>query len=289
MHDIHTHLCMPQYDADRNAVIARARAVGIDGMFVIGCTIDESRECVTLATQYPEIFASVGIHPHAFRTVDDANNLEADIAALRTMAKESMKVIAIGECGLDYYVRSATKNPQQSFVGRGTKTFSEETKAVQRQGFLAQISLARELKLPLIIHCRDAYDDMLTILRTEAMDIAECILHCYMGDTEVTKRFLELPNVAFSFAGNITYPVKSKIQGTKDDMTETVRLIPLDRLFVETDCPFLSPQSVRGQRNEPAHVVLAAQEVARLRGVSSEEVREILEVNFRRVFGKRVQ
>lgn len=272
MHDIHTHLYWDSYDADRDVVIARAYAAGVEKMFAIGCTIDESRQCVALALKYPEIYASIGIHPHEFRIVEDVKNLEADIKALRQLREESKKVIAVGECGLDYYVRPVVADPQQSFVGRGTAVISDETKAVQRQGFLAQIALARELGLPLIIHCRDAYDDMLDILKTECTDISACILHCYMGDTEVTRKFLELDNVHFSFTANITYPVKKALIGTKDDLSETVRLVPLERLFVETDCPFLSPQSKRGERNEPAYVALVAQAVAEIKGLELETV-----------------
>ncbi len=133
-------------------------------------------------------------------------------------------------------------------------------------GFLAQIKLAEELGLPLIVHCRanagasDAYEDMSTLL--SQVKTIPIVLHCYMGDTEVTKQLLALDNVYFSFTGNITYPVKKTWVGTKDDLRETVKLIPLDRLFTETDCPFLSPQSKRGERNEPASVVEVAAKVA---------------------------
>lgn len=286
MYDIHTHLYWDSYDADRDAVIARAHAAGIDRMFVIGCTVGESQQCVMLAEKYPEIFASIGIHPHEFsgQKAWDKKQLAESIEELRKLASESKKVIAIGECGLDYYVRPVTGGTESAFVGRRADEISEETKAVQRQGFLAQIALARELGLPLIIHCRDAYEDMLDILKTECADISACVLHCYMGDTEVTRQFLELPNVYFSFTANITYPVKKTLVGTKDDLTETVKLVPLERLFVETDCPFLSPQSKRGERNEPAFAAIVAEEVARLKGIEIGAVRSSLEARVTRVF-----
>jgi TatD DNase family protein len=273
MHDIHTHLYLSQYDADRDAVIARARAAGIDGMFAIGCTVDESRQCVALAEEHPEIFASVGIHPHAF-LVDESRmkNQELWIHELRTLAQHP-KVIAIGECGLDYFGR---ENP-----------ITEEVKGRQREGFLLQLDLAQECKLPVIIHCRDAYEDMLTILQATTYKLP-AILHCYMGDTEVTKRFLELPNVHFSFTGNITYPVKAIVAGTKDDLRETVKLIPLERLLIETDCPFLAPQTKRGERNESAYVLLVAEAVAKLHGVDQTVVEMKTRENVRRVFGKMV-
>lgn len=276
MHDIHTHLYWDSYDADRDAVIARAHAAGVDKMFAIGCTVNESRQCVALAGEYPEIFASVGIHPHEFRTLDDTKNLETDIEALRILAQRSKKVIAVGECGLDYYVRPSVNDPQQSFVGRGAEVVPDVTKVAQRQGFLVQISLARELGLPLIIHCRDAYHDMFDILKAECADVSACILHCYMGDTEVTEKFLGLENVHFSFTANITYPVKKSVVGTKDDLIETVRTVPLNRLFIETDCPFLAPQSKRGERNEPAYAALVAEAVAGIKGIDLGAVRASL-------------
>lgn len=284
MHDIHTHLYWDLYDADRDAVIARAHAAGIENMFAIGCTVEESQQCVMLAEQYPEIFASIGIHPHEFRTMDDVKSLDGDIAALRVLASESKKVIAVGECGFDYYVRPVMMDLQQTFVGRGADAVSEETKAAQREGFLAQIGLARSLGLPLIIHCRDAYHDMLDILRAEGVNISACVLHCYMGDTEVTKKFLELPNVYFSFTANITYPVKKKLIGTKDDLRETVKLVPLNRLFVETDCPFLAPQSKRGERNEPAYAALVAGAIAEIKGLDPEVVRISLAEHVPKIF-----
>ncbi|MFA9262164.1 MAG: TatD family hydrolase [Undibacterium sp.] len=284
MHDIHTHLYWDSYDADRDEVIARAHAAGVENMFTIGCTVEESQQCVLLAEKYPEIFASVGIHPHEFRTKADVQNLFTDIETLRAIAEESKKVVAIGECGLDYYVRPAITDPQQAFVGRGTVMISEETKAVQREGFLAQIALARELKLPLIIHCRDAYEDMLTLLKTECVNISACILHCYMGDTEVTKQFLGLRNVYFSFTANITYPVKKALVGTRDDLTETVKLVPSERLFIETDCPFLSPQSRRGERNEPANVRDVLEKVALLQDTDMTLVEQKIAANYERIF-----
>ena len=276
MHDIHTHLYLPQYDADRDAVIARAHAAGIDHMFVIGCTVKESRACVVLAEKYPEIFASVGIHPHEFNEEKSWNkaHIAESIQALKNLIEGSKKIIAIGECGLDY----SSHKPD--------KTISVEQKARQREGFLAQITLASELGLPLIVHCRDAYADMFEILKAGSAQLKAVILHCYMGDTEVTRAFLGLPNVYYSFTGNITYPVRSIIAGTKDDLTETVRLVPLDRLFVETDCPFLAPQVVRGERNEPASVRHVAQAVALFKETSAEVVAEAVSENVRFVFGK---
>lgn len=282
MQDIHTHLYWKSYDADRDVVVARARAAGVKEMLVIGCTVEESRQAIAVAEQYPNTYASIGLHPQEF--FDESGppagglNLESWIAELRVLAKHE-KVIAIGECGLEYY----SHNPE--------KTVTDEQKEAQKQGFLAQIELARELNLPLILHCRteqgksDAYEDVFEILQATNYKLP-AILHCYMGDTEVTRKFLTLPNVYFSFTGNITYPIKKPVAGTKDDLTETVKLIPLERIFTETDCPFLSPQSHRGERNEPAYVMEVAAKIAELQGADVATVERATEANFRKVFTK---
>lgn len=284
VHDIHTHLYWQSYDADRDAVIARARAVGVEKLLVIGCTVEESKQAIALTEQYPDMYAAVGVHPHEFNDlgfkIDDLRMEE-----LRVLAKHE-KVVAIGECGLDYYSHQSTNNNQKTII-------SDEQKAIQKQGFLAQIALAQEFSLPLILHCRpsletsDAYEDMFLILQSKIINLKSVVLHCYMGDTEVTQKFLSLPNVYFSFTGNITYPVKKAVAGTVNDLTETVKLVPLDRIFTETDCPFLAPQSHRGERNEPAFVTEVAAKIAELHGVSAAEVIRATEENFTKVFTKK--
>lgn len=278
MQDIHTHLYWESYDADRDAVVARAREAGVKEMLVIGCTIDESKQALLVAEKYSEMYAAIGIHPQEYnkRVAVNSQELAEEIRGLRELAK-SEKVVAIGECGLEYY----SHNPEQSIT--------EEQKEAQRNGFLAQIELAKELKLPMILHCRastgtaDAYEDMFEILRTSNFPLP-LVLHCYMGDTEVTKKFLTLPNVYFSFTGNITYPVKKTVVETKDDLTETVKLISLGRIFTETDCPFLTPQAHRGERNEPAYVFEVVAKVAELQGKTAEDVEGAIDINVHKVF-----
>ncbi|MBP7060549.1 MAG: TatD family hydrolase [Candidatus Moranbacteria bacterium] len=279
MHDIHTHLYWHSYDADRDAVIERARAVGVEKLFVIGCTLEESRQCVALSEQYPDMYAAVGIHPHEMNHLGERPNthLSEWMAEIRTLARHE-KVVAIGECGLDYY------SPVKGL------DITAEQKKFQREGFLAQIALAQEAELPLIVHCRtypgqaDAYEDMFEILQSHVHLLTAVILHCYMGDTEVTKKFLTLPTVSFSFTGNITYPVKKSVVGTKDDLQETVKMIPLERLFTETDCPFLTPQSKRGERNEPAYVSEVVRQIATLKHVETEVVTETIDRTIQHVF-----
>ncbi|MDP2838242.1 MAG: TatD family hydrolase [Candidatus Moranbacteria bacterium] len=294
MQDIHTHLYWKSYDADRDAVVARARAAGVREMLVIGCTVDESRQAIAIAEAYTDMYATVGIHPHEMNHLVESANTKAQIPnkaqspkdqinewveALRQLTKNK-KVVAIGECGLDYYSHDTEK------------IITDEQKAWQKAGFLAQIALAQELELPLVVHCRadhgksDAYEDMYEILKSlnPKPSTLNVVLHCYMGDTEVTQKFLTLPNTYFSFTGNITYPVKKTFVGTRNDLTETVKLIPLERIFVETDCPFLTPQSHRGERNEPSFVVETARCVARLHGTDVPEVEQATAMNFQTVF-----
>ena len=277
MHDIHTHLYWHTYDHDRDETIARAKAAGVEKMFVVGCTVEESREAVTLAEQYESLYASIGIHPQEFVTEESVQHLSHSIEALRDLATKK-KVIAIGECGLEYFSHDKA-NP-----------ITNEQKAWQRQGFLAQIKLAIELGLPLIVHARGevgvsaVYEDLYEILKGDGQRLKTAVLHCYMGDTEVTKKLLSLPNVYFSFTGNITYPVKKALVNTKNDLTETVKLVPLDRLFVETDCPFLSPQSKRGERNEPAWVIAVVEAVAQLQGVDTAIVEKAVDDTTKKVF-----
>ncbi len=263
MQDIHTHLYWESYDEDRDEVLARARAAGVEEMLVVGTTVEESKQALALAQKYKGIFASVGIHPNEFR-----REVGEYLADLEELAQDK-KVIAIGECGLDY---------SASHGG-----IDEETKAKQKQGFEEQLSLASKLELPVIVHCRDAYKDLLAILGEQKVTVP-VIMHCYMGNTVVTEDFLKLPNVYFSFTGNITYPVKKHLVGTPEDITETVRLIPKERVFVETDCPFLAPQNMRGKRNEPAYATHTAEKVCELLGVTREVLDVQLTENFQAVF-----
>ncbi|OGI21784.1 MAG: hypothetical protein A2808_01725 [Candidatus Moranbacteria bacterium RIFCSPHIGHO2_01_FULL_55_24] len=268
MQDIHTHLYWKSYDEDRDQVVARAREAGIREMLVVGTTLEESRQALEVAQAYEDMYATVGIHPNEFREAAQYTD-NRWIQELERLATDP-KVVAIGECGLDY---------SESHGG-----IDAETKARQTAGFVAQLELAGKLGLPVIIHCRDAYADMLAILEEKGAALKAVILHCYMGDTEVTQEFLKIPNIFFSFTGNITYPVKKKLAGTKDDLTETVKLIPKERIFIETDCPFLAPQAFRGQRNEPAYAIHTAEKACELLGLTRSALDGETGKNFREVF-----
>lgn len=276
MQDIHTHLYWESYNIDRDEVIARAREAGVQQMLVVGTTLEESERAVALANQEEGLFAAVGIHPNQVRDSDIHTLHEEWFTELKQLA-EHPKVVAIGECGLDY---SASHG-----------TITEEEKVRQAEVFLQHISLAVELKLPLIVHCRptnagtqDAYEALYRLIKDNASNIEAVILHCYMGDTEITRKFLSISNIYFSFTGNITYPVKKGLMGTKDDITETVKCVPLNQLFLETDCPFLAPQDMRGKRNEPAYMRLIRAQASKLLGVDEEELDTQLNENFQAVF-----
>ncbi len=280
MFDIHAHLQFPDYDADRDEVIARARAAGVERMIIVGTDIGTSRAAVELAERYDFLSAAVGIHPHEYDEERcPIEDLRAETESLKELARHP-KAVAIGECGLDYFSR----DPQ--------RRITDSRKAIQKEGFSMQMEIAREAGLPMIIHTRpsagsmDAYEDLYDMLSDPdiARSASKFVLHCYQGDTDVTERFLGLSRVYFSFAGNVTYPVKKVLVGTKNDIVKTVGFVPLERMFVETDCPYLPPQEKRGARNEPSYVVLTAARVSAFKGVDVHMLERTLRSNFSEVF-----
>lgn len=245
--DTHAHLDSSQYDSDRAAVIERAQQGGISQILTVGCDLPSSQASVALATEHDGIYASVGIHPH-----DALQGSDEGIATLRALAKSSPKVVAIGEIGLDFY---RDRSPRD----------------VQRQTFRRQIRLAREVGLPLIIHDRDAHDEVETILQEEGAREIGGVLHCFSGDLAMAKRCLDM-GFYLSFPGTITYPANSAAR-------EIVKIVPDDRLLIETDCPYLSPVPQRGKRNEPAFVRYTAATIATLRGISVDDVARLVRRN----------
>ena len=232
--DTHAHLHDPAFDADRPAVIARARAAGVAGFLTIGTDVETSEAAVALAATAADIYAAVGIHPHDASTADEAA-LERLAALARTP-----RVVAIGEIGLDYY---RDRSPR----------------AVQRTALVAQLRLARTVGKPVLLHCLEAHADLLDVCGVEGVAAVGGVLHCFSGDLAVARRGLDL-GLLISIAGPVTYPSARGLAGV-------VRALPLDRLVVETDCPYLPPQPWRGQRNEPAYLPVTATRVAELLGV----------------------
>ncbi len=248
MIDTHAHLDFPEYDEDREAMIARAWAAGLTAVLTVGTDLERSRRAIALAESDPRIFAAVGLHPH------EAAKLEVELEALARAARHP-RVVAIGETGLDYH-------------------HPEPAPALQEAAFRRQIGLARALGLPIIVHSRDAHDDVLRILAEEGP--VEGVMHCFSADARVAEAAVAL-GLHISFSGTVTF---KNATVTK----EVARRVPLERLLIETDCPFLCPHPFRGQRNEPARVVLVAEEIARLRDLPVEAVAHQTEENALRLF-----
>ena len=250
--DTHCHLDLEPLAASVDAVLTRARAAGVRSCISIGTTVEASRANVALAKRYPMVRAAVGVHPHEAETVTDET-----FAAIEALAAEPC-VAAIGEVGLDFYRRHAAPDSQ-------------------RRAFAGFVQLARRRNLPLLIHCREAYEPLLDLLRQTADAPVRGLIHCASGPAEFIQGALAL-GLHVSFAGNVTFPNAKALRAL-------VRLVPEDRLLLETDAPFLAPQPVRGQPNEPAHVAHTAAALAELRGVSLDALGAATSRNARRLFG----
>ena len=250
--DTHCHLDLEPLASTVEEVLARAREAGVRQCVSIGTTVAASRANVALAERYAQVVAAVGVHPNETEGMDDG--VFAEIEALA----EHPKVVAIGEVGLDRYRRHATPQSQERAL----------------RGFIA---IATRKGLPLLIHCREAHEPLLQVLREEAGGQVQGIIHCASGPPEFIQGALEL-GLHVSFAGNVTFPNAHALRAL-------VSLVPDDRLLVETDAPFLAPQPVRGRPNEPAYVAHTAAHIARLRGVSPEALGELTSRNARRLFG----
>lgn len=258
--DSHAHLDGKQFDSDREQVIARAREAEVATMVAIG-NGDGPPELdagIRLAEQYPFLYATIGIHPHEARLASDHAYLE-----MERLAKHP-KVIAWGEIGLDYF-------------------YDHSPRDVQKQVFTRQMELAAAAKLPIVIHCRpsdnsdNAWEDCLQLIREQwAPKGIGGVLHCFTGNWSQAKRALDM-GFMISFAGNVTFP---KAQQIRDAALE----VPLDRMFIETDCPYLAPIPYRGKRNEPAYVKETARKIGELHELSMEEVGERTARNFYNFF-----
>lgn len=248
--DTHAHLTMPEY-SDLQQVLQRASEAGVKTIINASFDEDSSRRSAELAAQYANIYASAGIHPHHADLTD-----EKLLKTIRGLC-DGKKVVAIGETGLDYF-----ENPVPS--------------EAQKKAFAMHIALAAEKKLPLILHGRSADADMLDVLAKEGRGIVKGVFHCFSGDPAYAKQVLDA-GFMISFTGVITFK-------NAHIARETVKYVPLDRMMVETDCPYLAPQILRGKRNEPAYVVHTAEKIAELKKISFEEVAEKTSANAVRFF-----
>lgn len=252
--DTHCHLDFPDFDAERDAIIERARAVGVEQMITISTRVKKFDTILAIAENYANVFCSVGTHPH---NADEELDIETD-DLVRLSAHP--KVVAIGEAGLDYFYDNAPRDAQTI-------------------GLRRHIAAARETQLPLVIHSRSADDDMAAILTEETGKGAfPFLLHCFSSGPELAKVGVDLGGY-ISFSGILTFP-------KSEELREIAKTVPHDRMIVETDAPYLAPKPFRGKRNEPAYVAHTAQILAETIGVSTQEIAAITTDNAFRVFSK---
>ncbi|MBG9802091.1 TatD family hydrolase [Brevibacillus laterosporus] len=252
--DTHAHLNAEQFDEDRDDVIAGAQANGVSTIVNVGFNRETIPTTMELAEKYDFIYAVVGWHPQ-----DAITMKEQDLEWLEELSKHP-KVVGLGEMGLDYYWDTSPRD-------------------VQAEVFRKQIRLARKLQMPIIIHDRDAHQDIIDILREEKAGEVGGIMHCFSGSYELAKMALDM-NFYISFGGPLTFKNAKKPK-------EVAAKIPLERLLIETDCPYLTPHPFRGKRNESAYVKYVAEEMAQIHGLPYEELAKITADNARRLFNIR--
>ncbi|HEB73039.1 MAG TPA: YchF/TatD family DNA exonuclease [Nitrospirae bacterium] len=249
--DSHCHLNDPAFDEDLEEVISRIKEEGMDYLLNVGYDLQTSRKAVELAERYDTMYASVGVHPHNASQLND--NALAELGKLA----DHPRVVAIGETGLDYY---RDRSPREDQV----------------MALRAHMELAKKLKKPLIIHCRDAMEDCLKILEDEDLKKTGGVMHCFAGAPDDARRCLKL-GMYISFAGNVTYPKAGALR-------ESLKAVPGHRLLLETDSPYLAPQKKRGRRNSPAFLKYVVDKAAEVRGVTREDIERITVTNFKTLF-----
>lgn len=249
--DSHAHLDDRRFDRYRDRLIKSLLENDVEAVLNPGADLKSSKKAVEIAEKYPNVYAAVGCHPHDTKYMKDET---MDI--FRDLAK-SKKVVAIGEIGLDYHYDNSERD-------------------VQRKWFREQIRLAKELDLPYIVHDREAHGDLIKIMKEEHYDGARGVLHCYSGSVELAKEFIKL-GFYISLAGPVTFR-KARVPKL------VAKEIPFDKLLIETDSPYLTPEPFRGRRNEPKYVRFVAEEIAEIRNVSLDEVAERTTQNFKTLF-----
>ena len=248
--DTHIHMNDPAFDADRDALIASFPEKGVALAMNVGCSLASSHDAIALAEKFPHIYAAVGTHPDA---ADEVN--EEVVETYRKLCKLHPKVKAIGEIGLDYYYEDIPRD-------------------IQKKAFALQLELARELDLPVVVHERDAHDDGMTMIKQ--FPTVKGVFHCYSGSAEMARQLVKL-GWYIGFTGVLTFKNARKA-------VETAQAIPLDRIVIETDCPFMSPEPFRGKRNDPTKVYRMAEALAQIRGISVEEAQAATFENGKRLY-----
>lgn len=248
--DTHIHMNDPAFDADRDALIASFPEKGVALAMNVGCSLASSYDAIALAEKFPHIYAAVGTHPDAADEVNDEV-----IETYRKLCKLHPKVKAIGEIGLDYYYEDIPRD-------------------IQKKAFAMQLELARELDLPVVVHERDAHDDGMTMIKQ--FPTVKGVFHCYSGSAEMARQLVKM-GWYIGFTGVLTFKNARKA-------VETAQAIPLDRIVIETDCPFMSPEPFRGKRNDPTRVYRMAEALAQIRGISVEEAEAATFENGKRLY-----
>ena len=247
--DTHAHLNDPAFDPDRQTLMESFRDAGVALVMNAGCSLESSRDIIAMAEQYPWLYASVGSHPDSASEVN-----EEVIEAYRQMCRHE-KVKAIGEIGLDYY-------------------YEDIPREIQQKAFRMQMALAQELDMPVIVHERDAHNDGLAIIKE--FPKVKGVFHCYSGSAEMARQLVNL-GWYIGFTGVITFKNARKA-------VETAASIPLERIVLETDCPFMAPEPFRGKRNDPGYLYRMAEKLAQIRNISVEEVQEITTQNAKQLY-----
>lgn len=249
--DSHVHLDDERFDGDRDILINSLKDNGIELVINIGADMDSSMNSIELSKRYDNIYAAIGVHPHSASEMT-----EKTLDELRDMAKED-KVIAIGEIGLDYYYDNSPRD-------------------IQRKWFREQLELAKELDLPVIIHSRDATKETYDIIKEAQDGTLRGVLHCFSGSVEVAMEYIKL-GFYISIGGTVTFKNARVVR-------EVAEVVSLDRLLIETDCPYLTPEPYRGKRNEPMFVKYVAEKIADIRGISVEELAKLTNKNTKELF-----
>ena len=249
--DTHAHFDDPQFDSDRDEVIKSLADDGVTRVMNIGANMETSEKAIEIANKYDFIYATVGVHP-----CDTYDMTDEDIERLRIMAKNNPKVRAIGEIGLDYY-------------------FDDTKPDIQKEWFIKQLHLAKELNMPVVIHDRDSKGDAIEILKREG--ISNGVMHCFSGSTETARELVKM-GFMISFTGVLTFKNARRA-------VEACRSIPIERLMIETDCPYMAPEPHRGERNYSGYVKYVARKMAEIKGLSYEETARITMENGLRFYG----
>lgn len=251
--DTHAHLTFPEFQIDLPEVIRRAKEANIEAIVNIALDDEATSKSIKMAEEYPDfIFNAVGLHPH------DASQWNAETYDKLKEITEKNKIVAIGETGLDYHYKLSPIEQQQMV-------------------FRKLLRLAQELDVPAVIHSREAAEDTIKIIREENRGNLKGVMHCFSGDMDLGRWTLDM-GLYISFTGNITFPKANIVR-------EAAKQIPLDRLMIETDCPFLAPQEFRGKRNEPAYVIKVAEKIAEIKSLSLEEIAMATTRNAIKLFG----